>query len=300
MPVSRDIVRRQRPDPALFVGSGVAERLGEQFHEAGVELVVFDHPISAVQQRNLERLWKLRVSDRTELIIDIFSQRARSHEGKLQVELAQLEHIVGAAGPGVVPPRAAARRYRRARRSGRDAARARPADAVDPRQDPPAFGSTPEGRAPAADPAARARQRGEACAVSIVGYTNAGKSTLFNALTGAEYLRRRSPVRDPRSHRAPDRAARRRRGVILADTVGFVRDLPHGLVAAFRATLEETARPICCCMWSIPPIPSARIRYSKWARCWPKSAPATCRAVWSTTRSICNRPRRASRSGCLW
>jgi GTP-binding protein HflX len=91
-PTLREIVRRPRPDPALYLGSGAAERLGAQFQEQEIALVVFDHPISAVQQRNLERLWKIRVSDRTELIIDIFSQRARSSEGKLQVELAQLQH----------------------------------------------------------------------------------------------------------------------------------------------------------------------------------------------------------------
>ena len=237
-PTLREIVRRPRPDPALYLGSGAAERLGAQFEEEGIELVVFDHPISAVQQRNLERLWKVRVSDRTELIIDIFSQRARSNEGKLQVELAQLQHqssrlvrmwshlerqrggIGLRGGPGetqleldrrmiedkIKRLRVKLHKVERQRRTRR-----------------------------------RSRQRSDALRVSLIGYTNAGKSTLFNVLTnggGAVAADQLFATLDPLTRRA--RLANGRE-IVVSDTVGFIRDLPHGLVAAFRATLEETA-----------------------------------------------------------
>ena len=236
-PALREVVRRPRPDPALYLGSGAAERLGSQFEEQGIALVLFDHPISAVQQRNLERLWKVRVSDRTELIIDIFSQRARSNEGKLQVELAQLQHQASRlvrmwshlerqrggiglrGGPGetqleldrrmiedkIKRLRVRLHKVERQRRTRR-----------------------------------RARQRSDALRVSLIGYTNAGKSTLFNVLTdaGAVAADRLFATLDPLTRRA--RLADGQE-IVLSDTVGFIRDLPHGLVAAFRATLEETA-----------------------------------------------------------
>jgi GTP-binding protein HflX len=198
---------------------------------------VFDHPISAVQQRNLERLWKIRVSDRTELIIDIFSQRARSSEGKLQVELAQLQHqssrlvrmwshlerqrggIGLRGGPGetqleldrrmiedkIKRLRVKLHKVERQRRTRR-----------------------------------RARQRSEALRVSLIGYTNAGKSTLFNLLTsgGAVAVDQLFATLDPLTRRARLEDGQE---IVVSDTVGFIRDLPHGLVAAFRATLEETA-----------------------------------------------------------
>ena len=236
-PALREVVRRPRPDPALYLGSGAAERLGSQFEEQGIALVVFDHPISAVQQRNLERLWKVRVSDRTELIIDIFSQRARSNEGKLQVELAQLQHQASRlvrmwshlerqrggiglrGGPGetqleldrrmiedkIKRLRVRLHKVERQRRTRR-----------------------------------RARQRSDALRVSLIGYTNAGKSTLFNVLTdaGAVAADRLFATLDPLTRRA---CLDNGQEIVLSDTVGFIRDLPHGLVAAFRATLEETA-----------------------------------------------------------
>jgi GTP-binding protein HflX len=233
----REIVRRPRPDPALYLGSGAAERLGAAFQEQDISLVLFDHPISAVQQRNLERLWKIRVSDRTELIIDIFSQRARSSEGKLQVELAQLQHqssrlvrmwshlerqrggIGLRGGPGetqleldrrmiedkIKRLRVKLHKVERQRRTRR-----------------------------------RARQRSDALRVSLIGYTNAGKSTLFNLLTsgGAESVNKLFATLDPLTRRARLEDGQE---IVVSDTVGFIRDLPHGLVAAFRATLEETA-----------------------------------------------------------
>jgi GTP-binding protein HflX len=199
--------------------------------------VVFDHSISAVQQRNLERLWKVRVSDRTELIIDIFSQRARSNEGKLQVELAQLQHqssrlvrmwshlerqrggIGLRGGPGetqleldrrmieekIKRLRVKLHKVERQRRTRR-----------------------------------RARQRSDALRVSLIGYTNAGKSTLFNLLTGGSAVAADQlfATLDPLTRRARLEDGQE---IVVSDTVGFIRELPHGLVAAFRATLEETA-----------------------------------------------------------
>jgi GTP-binding protein HflX len=236
-PARRVVCHRARPDPGLYLGRGKADEIAAALAETGAGLVLFDHEISAVQQRNLERLWKVRVLDRTELILDIFGQRARSTEGKLQVELARLQHqssrLVRAwshlerqrggigvrGGPGEtqleMDRRMLAARIRQVRERLDRTERQRRTRR-------------------------RSRHRNDAFRVSLVGYTNAGKSTLFNALTGAgtyaadqlfatlDTLTRRVVV-------AP--------GVELAlsDTVGFVRDLPHQLVAAFRATLEETA-----------------------------------------------------------
>jgi GTP-binding protein HflX len=236
-PAHRIVCRRQRPDPGLYVGRGKADEMAELIALTGARLVLFDHEISAVQQRNLERLWNVRVLDRTELILDIFGQRARSTEGTLQVELARLQHqssrLVRAwshlerqrggigvrGGPGEtqleMDRRMLAARIRQVRERLERAERQRRTRR-------------------------RARHRRDAFRVSLVGYTNAGKSTLFNALTGAgtyaadqlfatlDTLTRRLVV-------APGVE------VALSDTVGFVRDLPHQLVAAFRATLEETA-----------------------------------------------------------
>jgi GTPase len=228
---------RQRPDPGLFIGSGKAEEIGATLAESGVPLVLFDHEISAVQQRNLERLWNIRVLDRTELILDIFGQRARSTEGKLQVELARLEHqssrLVRAwshlerqrggigvrGGPGEtqleMDRRMLGTKIKQVReRLGRSERQRRTRR--------------------------RARDRRGAFTVSLVGYTNSGKSTLFNALTGA------GTYAADQLFATLDTLTRRLRlpagtEVVISDTVGFVRDLPHQLVEAFRATLEESA-----------------------------------------------------------
>ncbi|HUO81251.1 MAG TPA: ribosome rescue GTPase HflX [Gammaproteobacteria bacterium] len=227
--------KRRAPDARLFVGTGKAEEIRTQVSERGADLVLVNHDLSPSQERNLERALSCRVLDRSGLILDIFAQRARSFEGKLQVELAQLEHLstrlvrgwthlerqkggIGLRGPGETQletdRRLIGRRIRhlqmrieklRAQRGQRR----------------------------------RNRQRAEVPVVSLVGYTNAGKSTLFNQLTGsavhaADQL---FATLDPTLRRL--RLPNGRQGV-LVDTVGFIKDLPHELVAAFRATLEET------------------------------------------------------------
>src|SRR5258706_5571734 len=227
--------KRQRPDAATFAGKGKVEDIARSVAELGADLVIFNHELSPAQERNLERAVQARVLDRTTLILDIFAQRARSHEGKLQVELAQLRHWathlvrgwthlerqkggIGLRGPGETQietdRRLIARRVKLLRERLDQVRRRR---------------SIQRG----------ARRRGRTFAISIVGYTNAGKSTLFNSLTGADTyaaekvfatldtVTRRLYLRDTGS-------------AVISDTVGFIRQLPHDLVAAFRATLEET------------------------------------------------------------
>lgn len=234
--------RRDRPDAATFAGSGKVEELQRACRLHDARSVVFDDALTAVQIRNLEKQLseggpEVRVYDRTDLILEIFAQRARSHEGKLQVELAQLQHLstrlkhgwshlerqkggIGLRGPGETQletdRRLVGNRMKVLRekldkvRSQRHIQR-------------------------------RARHRGEVFSVSLVGYTNAGKSTLFNALTQA------SAFAADQLFATLDTTSRRIRLVagaeaVVSDTVGFIRGLPHTLVAAFRATLEETVQ----------------------------------------------------------
>jgi len=235
--VGRHVCRRQRPDAALYVGAGKADEIGANLAATDAGLVLFDHELSAVQQRNLGERWGVPVLDRTELILDIFGRRARSHEGKLQVELARLEHLsarlvrgwthlerqrggIGVrGGPGEKQIELDRRQLgARVRRLRADLERIR--------------GQRRNRR--------RSRDRNQAFKVSIVGYTNAGKSTLFNRLTGA------GAYAADQLFATLDTLTRRVRlpsgdFIMLSDTVGFVRDLPHQLVDAFEATLEETA-----------------------------------------------------------
>jgi GTPase len=227
--------KRSAPDPKLFIGSGKCEELVALVAATGAELAIFNHPLSPAQERNLERLLKCRVVDRSGLILDIFAQRARSFEGKLQVELAQLTHLstrlvrgwthlerqkggIGLRGPGETQLETDRRLL-----SKRVILLNRRLDRIEVQR--------AQGR--------KARAQAELPVVSLVGYTNAGKSTLFNRLTEAGVFQADQlfATLDPTLRRLalPDGGR-----VLVADTVGFVSRLPHELVAAFRSTLEET------------------------------------------------------------
>jgi GTP-binding protein HflX len=228
--------RRERPDAAYFLGSGKVDELAEQVRECGADLVVFDVPLSPAQQRNLQRALNVAVLDRELLILEIFAQRAKSSEGKLQVEVAQLEHLATrlvrgwthlerqrgglgkTGGPGEkqieLDRRQIAVRVKRLRERLKALGRQRRTQR-------------------------RARARGDVFSVSLVGYTNAGKSTLFNALARAETFAADQlfATLDTTSRRifvAPGLE------VVVSDTVGFIRGLPHQLVDAFKSTLEES------------------------------------------------------------
>ena len=234
-PVAFVFGSRASPHAGTFVGSGKLEeiRLIKEEHEA--EIVMFNHALSPSQERNLERALKCRVLDRTGLILDIFAQRARTHEGKLQVELAQLQHMstrlvrgwthlerqkggIGLRGPGETQLETD-RRLLRARIKSILAR----LEKVQKQRD--------QGR--------RSRKRAEIPTVSLVGYTNAGKSTLFNALTHADVYAANQlfATLDPTLRQLELESLGH---IVLADTVGFIAHLPHKLVEAFKATLEET------------------------------------------------------------
>jgi GTP-binding protein HflX len=231
------VQRRPRPDPATLIGRGKVEELKGALAGSEAELAIFDHELTPSQQRNLERELEVRVIDRTQLILDIFARHACTREGQLQVELAQLEYMlprlagrgaqmsqlgggIGTRGPGETQLETDRRKiYRRIRHVKEQLENVRRIRG-------------------------QQRQRRESvpiATVALVGYTNAGKSTLFNALTKAGVLEssRMFATLDPtlRQLKLPSK-----REVLLSDTVGFIRNLPHTLVSAFRATLEEVQR----------------------------------------------------------
>ncbi len=229
--------RRPKPDPATLIGSGKVEELKGAIASTSPDLVIFDHELTPSQQRNLERALDARVIDRTQLILDIFARHARTREGQLQVELAQLQYLlprlagrgaqmsqlgggIGTRGPGETQLETDRRKiYRRIRHVEQQLENVRRIRG-------------------------QQRQRRESvpiATVALVGYTNAGKSTLFNALTKAGVLEsaRMFATLDPTLRQV---VLPSKREVLLSDTVGFIRNLPHTLVSAFRATLEEVQR----------------------------------------------------------
>lgn len=234
-PVLTVTAKRSSPDAAFYVGSGKVDEIIQAVHLYDADMVIFNHALSPAQQRNLEKKLDLSIVDRTSLILDIFAQRAKSHEGKVQVELAQLQHLmtrlvrgwthlerqkggIGLRGPGetqletdrrligdrVKMLRSRLDKLQRQRETQR-----------------------------------RSRNRSRTFSMSLVGYTNAGKSTLFNAMTkaGTYAANQLFATLDTTSRRVYIESVG---NVVISDTVGFIRDLPHQLVAAFRATLEET------------------------------------------------------------
>ena len=234
IPVGTVTGSRSRPDPRYFVGSGKAEELKGRATEAGADLILIDHALSPSQERNLEKLTERRVLDRSGLILDIFAQRARSHEGKLQVELAQLKHMstrlvrgwthlerqkggIGLRGPGETQLETDRRLINNRIRT---------------------LNRRLERLALQRSTGRQTRVEVPIQSGALVGYTNAGKSTLFNVLTGARsftadqlFATLDPTVRRLKLPHAPE--------IVLADTVGFIRELPHELVAAFRSTLLE-------------------------------------------------------------
>jgi GTPase len=234
--VGQVVQERKKPDPATLIGRGKLEDVSRVSDESGADLLLFDEELSPAQQRNLEDAVGRKTLDRTQLILDIFAKRARTREGRLQVELAQLDYLlprltgkgvmlsrlgggIGTRGPGETKLETDRRRIRQRIQAVR-----REIDKV--RQDR----STRR----------LARQRTPSPMVALVGYTNAGKSTLFNALTEAhtEVSSKLFMTLDPLVRKA---RLGENRSVLLADTVGFIQKLPHKLVAAFRATLEEVS-----------------------------------------------------------
>jgi GTP-binding protein HflX len=240
-PVARITCKRKAPDAALFVGSGKADEIKELALMHGATEILFDQSLSPAQQRNLERHMGVAVNDRTLLILEIFAQRARSHEGKLQVELAKLQYL---------STRLVRRWSHLERQSGGIGMRGGPGETqieLDRRMINDSIKRTKERLDKVKKQRStqrRQRNRRDAFTISLVGYTNAGKSTLFNALVKARayaadqlFATLDTTTRQLYLGNADGTG----RSVSLSDTVGFIRDLPHGLIDAFQATLQEAA-----------------------------------------------------------
>jgi len=236
VPVERVIARRKAPDPALFVGSGKADEIKTLVQMHGAECVIFDQALSPAQQRNLERALGVAVADRTALILEIFAQRAQSHEGKLQVELARLQYLSS---------RLVRRWSHLERQTGGAGQRGGPGEAqieLDKRM----IGERVKSLKSRLDKVKRqrstqrqARHKSGSFRVSLVGYTNAGKSTLFNALVKAKAYAADQLFATLDTTTRSLYLEALGASVSLSDTVGFIRDLPHKLVEAFEATLQE-------------------------------------------------------------
>ena len=237
-PVGRVVARRRAPDAALFVGSGKADEIKALVHATAAQGVIFDQSLSPAQQRNLERHLGVAVADRTGLILDIFAQRAHSHEGKLQVELARLQYLA---------TRLVRRWSHLERQSGGIGLRGGPGEAqieLDRRM----IGERIKSVAARLEKVKRqrgtqrkARERRGTFRISLVGYTNAGKSTLFNAMVKARAYAADQLFATLDTTTRALWLGEQAGAVSLSDTVGFIRDLPHKLVEAFRATLQEAA-----------------------------------------------------------
>ena len=240
-PVARVVCKRKAPDAALFIGSGKADEIKELVLMHGATEILFDQSLSPGQQRNLERHMEVAVNDRTFLILEIFSQRARSHEGKLQVELARLQYL---------STRLVRRWSHLERQSGGIGMRGGPGETqieLDRRMIGDSIKRTRERLEKVKRQRGtqrRQRQRRDAFTISLVGYTNAGKSTLFNALVkarayAADQLFATLDTTTRQLYLGDSQGGGR--SVSISDTVGFIRDLPHGLIDAFQATLQEAA-----------------------------------------------------------
>ena len=235
-PVARVVCKRKAPDAALFVGSGKADEIRFLAQQHGAQEVLFDQALSPAQQRNLERHLELPVNDRTLLILQIFAQRARSHEGKLQVELARLQYI---------STRLVRRWSHLERQSGGIGMRGGPGEKqieLDRRMISDAIKRIKERLHKVKrqrQTQRRQRERRDTFNISLVGYTNAGKSTLFNALVKARAYAADQLFATLDTTTRQLYLAEAGRSVSLSDTVGFIRDLPHGLIDAFEATLQE-------------------------------------------------------------
>ena len=243
VPVARIACKRKAPDAAFFVGSGKADEIKATAEACGATEVLFDQSLSPAQQRNLERHIGLPVNDRTLLILEIFGQRARSHEGKLQVELARLQYV---------STRLVRRWSHLERQTGGAGVRGGPGEKqieLDRRMIGDAIKRTKERLVKLKrqrQTQRRHRERQGAFTISLVGYTNAGKTTLFNALVKARayaadqlFATLDTTTRQLYLASTAESGQGGGRSVSLSDTVGFIRDLPHGLIAAFQATLQE-------------------------------------------------------------